>query len=163
MRRTKRSFDAYLLLFWFAAGRLLSYLHPTDCQQDGADQVRTWAAPDCFGTTDANCSNKPMASEQHAILRGILSYLSEHPNAQDTVEGIAEWWLLRQRIRDSVTATEQALNELVERDLVIRDEGADGRLTYRLNLERNEAVCELLARDNQDLGSDRSPGRSELD
>jgi hypothetical protein len=95
-----------------------------------------------------------MATEQHAILRGILAYLSEHPKAQDTVEGIAEWWLLRQRIRDSVTATEQALNELVERELVIRDEGPDGRWTYRLNQQRFGAVCELLARESQDMESE---------
>lgn len=95
-----------------------------------------------------------MATEQHAILRGILAYLSEHPNAQDTVEGIAEWWLLRQRIRESVTAIDQTLNELVERELVIRDEGPDGRWMYRLNRQRLGAVCELLAREKQDSESD---------
>jgi len=31
-------------------------------------------------------------------LQEILEYLRKHPEASDTLEGIAEWWLLNQRI-----------------------------------------------------------------
>jgi hypothetical protein len=115
----------------------------------GGGTKNPWRLP---GTTGANGPDKPMAPEQHAILRGILAYLNEHPNSQDTVEGIAEWWLLHQRIQDSVTATEQALDELVERELVFREEGPDGRRMYRLNPEQVRAVRMLLADEGQGSG-----------
>ena len=44
----------------------------------------------------------------------ILEYLAEHPNAMDTLEGIAGWWLERHRIRVSVEALSRVLERLVE-------------------------------------------------
>jgi hypothetical protein len=125
--------------------RMLSQqFNPAAYQPDDLLGLRRRLSMNPPGTSIANARDNPMATKQHAILRGILAYLSEHPNAQDTVEGIAEWWLLRQRIRESVTATEQALNELVERGLVIRDAGADGRRMYRLNQWKLQVVREVL-------------------
>jgi Fe2+ or Zn2+ uptake regulation protein len=48
----------------------------------------------------------------------FLGYLDEHPHAMDTVEGIAEWWLMRQQIRVHVTTLMRVLHRLTERGLV---------------------------------------------
>jgi hypothetical protein len=76
----------------------------------------------------------------------VLSYLIEHPEAQDTVEGLAEWRLLDQRIRQSVSEVTAVLNDLLKRDLVVARHGADGRIHYRVNLERQDEIRRLLGR-----------------
>ena len=48
----------------------------------------------------------------------ILSYLRAHPQAADTVDGIVEWWLPRQRHDEAVDRVQHALDELVARGLV---------------------------------------------
>jgi len=60
----------------------------------------------------------------------ILGYLTGHPEAQDTIEGITEWWLLEQRIRLQISEVKQALAELVARGLVVESQGRDGRIRY---------------------------------
>jgi hypothetical protein len=37
------------------------------------------------------------AAAERAIAREILGYLENHPEAKDTLEGIAEWWLSHRR------------------------------------------------------------------
>ena len=66
----------------------------------------------------------------------ILSYLSGKTKAQDTLEGIVEWWLLEQEIRRSQSQVRQALEELIESGLVQQERGADGRARFRLNPAR---------------------------
>lgn len=50
----------------------------------------------------------------------ILKYLQAHPDAGDTVEGIAEWWLTHHHANESEVLIEQALNHLVKQGLVER-------------------------------------------
>jgi hypothetical protein len=75
---------------------------------------------------------------------GILSYISEHPGAQDTLEGIVEWWLLEQRVEHQITVVKEALAELVARRLVIERRGADARTHYRVNRRKSKEISALL-------------------
>ncbi len=43
----------------------------------------------------------------------LLGYLYTHPNAKDTAEGIADWWLRARGVMVNETDVEEALNELV--------------------------------------------------
>jgi hypothetical protein len=61
----------------------------------------------------------------------ILKYLGAHPQAADTVEGIASWWLLRQRYQEEIQKVQQALDDLVERGLVTKTTLADGTTLYK--------------------------------
>jgi hypothetical protein len=70
------------------------------------------------------------------VAREILAYLRRCPRANDTVEGINEWWLLEQRIRSSVVETQAALEQLIERRLVVGRRGRDGRLRYSEQVRR---------------------------
>ncbi len=74
----------------------------------------------------------------------ILAYLSTHRDSQDTVEGIAEWWLLEQRIRHVITEVKNALAELVAHGLVLERTARDGRVRYRLNPRKRKAVAHHL-------------------
>jgi hypothetical protein len=62
----------------------------------------------------------------------IRAYLSGHPEAHDTLEGIVEWWLLDQQIRQTSSAVEAALRSLVAKQVVEEFRARDGRAHYRL-------------------------------
>jgi hypothetical protein len=70
------------------------------------------------------------------IFYEILGYLADHPQAQDTVEGIVEWWLLEQRIKQATTQVKAALAQLVAEELVIARQGAARRVYYRVNRQK---------------------------
>ena len=48
------------------------------------------------------------------LSRAILLYLDEHPQAQDTAEGIASFWVMRQRVREDVEAVAIVLSKLTK-------------------------------------------------
>jgi hypothetical protein len=65
------------------------------------------------------------------LAQAILAYLAEHPQAMDSVEGIAQWWLMRQQIRVGVKTLTRVLRGLADRGLL--EEVADGgQRRYRL-------------------------------
>ena len=74
----------------------------------------------------------------------ILDYLSTHPDAQDTAEGIAEWWLLEQRVHNVITDVKKAIAELLAQGLVLERSGRDGRVHYRLNPRRRTTAAQQL-------------------
>jgi hypothetical protein len=76
----------------------------------------------------------------------ILAHLCEHPSAQDTLEGIVEWWLLEQKIRQLITETRAALRELVAERLVLTRQGSEGHTYYRVNRSKLRAIRTLLDR-----------------
>jgi hypothetical protein len=49
----------------------------------------------------------------------ILEYLLRYPEAEDTVEGIAEWWMAEQQARWTVDEVREAMKELVAKGVVI--------------------------------------------
>ena len=48
----------------------------------------------------------------------VLGYLDDHPTAMDTLDGIAEWWVLRQQIDIEVRRVARALAALVSDGLI---------------------------------------------
>lgn len=68
--------------------------------------------------------------EESPIERQILDYLTKHPEAQDTVRGIVEWWLLKQNIEQSTTEVEAALQALVAQGKLRARTGPDGTVHY---------------------------------
>lgn len=84
------------------------------------------------------------ATERSKISYAILAYLAKNPDAQDTLEGIAEWWLLAQQIERQVPKVKEALAQLVKQDLIVERQGKDSRTYYRLNNRRRKEISELL-------------------
>lgn len=60
----------------------------------------------------------------------LLAYWGTNPDAMDSVQGIAQWWLAGSAGRLSMPEIEQALNVLVARGLVVRRTLADGTEVY---------------------------------
>ncbi len=78
------------------------------------------------------------------ISKDILSYLARHPNAQDTIEGIVEWWLLEQRILRQTAQVRKGLAGLIEAGLVIERKGRGGRSHYRVNRRKMKTIKAML-------------------
>jgi Fe2+ or Zn2+ uptake regulation protein len=67
------------------------------------------------------------------IAREIMSYLREHPHSGDSVEGISLWWVMRQRINESIYAVRQVLEHLQRAGLIYERRLADGSSIYFAN------------------------------
>lgn len=65
--------------------------------------------------------------------REILDHLLQHPDACDTFDGIAHWWLLEQQLRTWLPRVDQAIQELVALGLLQATCGPDGIIRYRGN------------------------------
>lgn len=74
------------------------------------------------------------ARSDRSLDAAVLGYLEEHPHAMDTLEGIAEWWIERERIRFDVARVAGALARLVDRGVLERI-GAGECALYRLSRE----------------------------
>ena len=83
-------------------------------------------------------------TQKSEVALEILTYMSEHTDAQDTLEGIVEWWLLEQKIRWQMQAVKEALAELVERGLIVERQSKDRRTHYRVNRRKMRAIRSLL-------------------
>src|SRR5215471_21195189 len=65
----------------------------------------------------------------------ILLHLEHQPHAQDTLDGVLDWWLLRNRMV-KVSEVKAALRKLVEDDWLLVRRTMNGRLLYRLNMAK---------------------------
>lgn len=69
--------------------------------------------------------------EAAAILADeILRYLTAHPNAADSREGIERWWLQGSGSSVDPTLVQKALDLLVQKRLLNRTELAGGQVIY---------------------------------
>lgn len=71
-------------------------------------------------------------SDESKVRRQILQYLHEQPQASDTLEGVAKWWMMRHQVNESVMLTRQALDYLVAAGCVVERKSRDGRMLYSL-------------------------------
>ncbi len=69
--------------------------------------------------------------ETAKVAQEIERYLQSHPNAGDTVEGVARWWLQRQRYIETLDCVHNALDVLVKKGSVVKRTNADGKNVYR--------------------------------
>ena len=74
------------------------------------------------------------------IVHEILSYLIEHPNSSDTLEGIIQWWLLERKIKHQIENVRESLAELVAKGWVLEYKGKDTRTHYRINPRKHGKI-----------------------
>jgi hypothetical protein len=67
----------------------------------------------------------------------ILRYLIQHPSAQDTLEGIVEWWLLG-RTKYQKHVVEKALEMMVADGVIIKHQKSDAHTIYKLYRRRGK-------------------------
>jgi hypothetical protein len=75
----------------------------------------------------------------------ILAYLAEHPDAQDTTEGIVEWWLSERAAKPSTALVEEELAELVALGFIRKRKSEDARTYYKVNRRKLKEISAVLA------------------
>jgi hypothetical protein len=66
------------------------------------------------------------------VARAILDHLRRNPEAQDTLEGIVQWWLPAQNVKSRTATIKHALDELVSAGLIAQCAGKDTQVSYRM-------------------------------
>ena len=91
------------------------------------------------------------ATEKSQIGYEILAYLADHPSSGDTLEGIAEWWLLERKIKHQIANVKEAIAELVTKGLVVEYKGSDARTHYRINQDKYKEIQAFLRQRSDDM------------
>lgn len=68
----------------------------------------------------------------------IMQYLNVHPTASDTSNGIACWWIHRQRYLQGMDKVKDALDYLEAKGLVRRRLNLDGHVVYSASIARDK-------------------------
>lgn len=71
-----------------------------------------------------------VTADVERVAEAIRAYLAKHPDAADSVEGVARWWLPVIGLLADIESTEAALVLLARRGLVQRLRAPDGRVMY---------------------------------
>jgi hypothetical protein len=72
----------------------------------------------------------PLDPKVRQAAQEIESWLAENPGAAETLRGIVEWWLMRQRFEEAWTTVEEALEYLIDQGVVKRTSLPDGGELY---------------------------------
>ena len=81
------------------------------------------------------------------LARRILNYLNENPNAKDTLEGIADWWLLQHRINEVVAQVSQAIELLVKKGFLLEkstNQHNSIKTIYEINAKKLAKINDFL-------------------
>jgi hypothetical protein len=82
--------------------------------------------------------------DKSQIAHEILAYLTDHPDAQDTMDGIIQWWLPEQKIKYEIGKVREIVSELVKKELLLEHKSADSRVHYTINRNRYGEIKALL-------------------
>ncbi len=81
------------------------------------------------------------------IAREILSYLSDHPDAADTIDGIIQWWLLETKIEFQRKLVIDALERLVRGGLVSVEQRENAEKYYHAVAEKDWILQRMIKKD----------------
>jgi hypothetical protein len=74
-----------------------------------------------------------MKDDHLEVAEHILRYLQAHPEAKDTLEGIAEWWLAEDKISHVVEQVSEAVAWLVENGYLVERPVVGAKTIYEVN------------------------------
>jgi hypothetical protein len=93
---------------------------------------------------DKHRSREEVSCTHAKVIREILRYLIEHPDAKDTPEGIARWWLPADLDVHRIDAVEKALDYLVSEEWLCRRKISPAGTLYSLNKQFLEEIKGFL-------------------
>jgi hypothetical protein len=94
-----------------------------------------------------------------AIAKEILGYFLRRPHAADTLEGIARWRLLDERIHRRVDEIDQALAWLVEEGFLFQESAPGSQPIFSLNDAKAAEADDFLTGHHRAAGRGKSATR----
>ena len=85
------------------------------------------------------------AARARGIACDILRYLETYPEAKDTLEGIAQWWLWRELPERLLGEVEQAVSLLLSRGVILETRREGVPPYYGLNPQRRKVISRILS------------------
>jgi hypothetical protein len=82
----------------------------------------------------------------------ILGFLLKNPDAEDTLDGIVEWWLMRERIEYETGRVRGALQDLVAKGFVLERHRSGSDMRYRLNARKLREIQSYLKKRRKPQG-----------
>jgi len=70
------------------------------------------------------------AKQVQKIADEIARYMKDHAHGADTLEGIARWWLTKQRLSETEDKVKEAVDSLHSRGLIEKRVLPDGTILY---------------------------------
>jgi hypothetical protein len=112
------------------------------------------AGPAAFGVWRQACLwNGEVTLARHdtaldnEVVKQVLGYFVHNPKTADTLEGIARWRLLEERVQKSLLQTETAIDWLVGQKYLEKVMVAGSKdAIFRLNPERHSDAVRFLAK-----------------
>ncbi len=89
-------------------------------------------------------SDERLATDEVEIARAVLRYLQDHPAAKDTLDGIAQWWLLREWSEWKIKQVERAVSFLVSQELVVESSRVGLSPYYQINKGKQREISNML-------------------
>ena len=74
----------------------------------------------------------------------ILGYLSSHPDAKDTVDGVEKWWLNAMDINMDARTVRGSLDHLVKLGWLVSYQRQGSGVVYGLTRDRREKLRKFL-------------------
>ena len=87
-------------------------------------------------------SEKPYTTEERETAQAILRHLIKYPEAKDTVEGIAQWWL--EEKKGGRMNVKRAVSLLLSQGVVAETRRKGLRPYYKLRPRQRAAALRLL-------------------
>jgi hypothetical protein len=87
---------------------------------------------------------KPRKDDRIEIAQHILRYLRANPEAKDTLEGIAEWWLLQSKIEEAVKRVSEAVEWLVANGYLLENRVTGSKTIYEINPTKRDEAMKFL-------------------
>lgn len=84
------------------------------------------------------------------VAKEILSYFLHHPEAADSLEGIARWRLLAQRVEQTVSETQVALQWLVSEGYLEEIRTAASEPVFMLNRTNRRDIQRFVAEETKE-------------
>jgi hypothetical protein len=91
------------------------------------------------------------------VARDVLRYFVRNPEAADTVEGVARWRLLDERVYCSLQQVTRAMAWLVAQGLLVEDQLPSSRTAFRLNQTALKQIERLLQQEEPRRKSRKKP------
>jgi hypothetical protein len=86
----------------------------------------------------------------------ILNYLIKQPAAKDTFQGIARWWVLKERIDYAIEKVGKVLNLLVSKRFLEIKHHQDGSKYYQINKDKMVEIEKELKELSKELCQESS-------